>query len=256
MNDPTGPQGPELEAPSPLAAATPARRMSSWQRLWAAFFEPRQAFGDIAVRPSWVLVLVLLVAVGVAAQLVVMPHVDTEATLRARLGERAQSLDDQQLARMTEQAEKFAFVAPVLGVIVGPIVWAVVAAVFFLMLKMNGSDADYLRAFSTTLHAYWPPFLVSTVLTAVLVQRVGQLPAQQLSDVVKSHLGVLLSSDAPAWLASAARTISVFNVWTVILLVVGFAVVGKISRGRAAVVVLVPWLLWLVAKAGLGAVFG
>jgi hypothetical protein len=255
MENSTGSAGVDLEQTSP-PPETPTRRLGSLQRLWAAFLTPREVFTDIAVKPTWVLALVLLVALGVAAQLVVMPHVDTGATLRARLGERAQSLDDQQLERMTEQAQKFAFVGPIMGVIVGPIVWAAMAAVFFLMLKVSGSDTDYMRALSTTLHAYWPPALVSTVLTAVLVQRVGRLPAQQLADVVKSHLGAFLSPDAPAWLRSAATTISVFNVWTVILLIIGFAVVGRISRGRAAVVVLVPWLVWLVGKAGLAAVFG
>ena len=250
MQDPAGSRGVELEQPAP-----PERRLSSLERLWAAFLEPRKAFADIAVRPSWVLALVLLVALGVAAQLVVMPHVDTEATLRARLGDRMETLSDQQLERMTEQAHRFAFVGPALGVIVGPIVWAALAGVFFLMLKMSGSDVDFPRAFSTTLHAYWPPALVSAVLMGVLVQGVGKLPAQQLGDVVKSHLGVLLSPQAPAWLRSAATTVSVFNVWTVVLLIIGFALVGKISRGRAALVVLVPWLVWLAGKAGLAALF-
>jgi len=47
----------------------------------------------------------------------------------------------------------------------------------------------------------------------------------------------------------------VFNIWIVALLIIGFKVVGKVSTGRAAVAALVPWVVWLVAKAGLASLF-
>jgi hypothetical protein len=245
----------EPEAPASRPAPT-AARYGPLQRLWMAFTSPGDVFADIKVRPAWVLCLVAMVVLGIALQLVVAPHIDTEATLRARLGDRADGMSDQQIEDMVEQGERFARFAPIIGVVVSPVAWALMAAVFFLMLKIVGSDADYQRVFSSTLHAYWPPTLVQAVLTALLIQRVDALPQQELATVVKSHLGALLANDAPAWLASAASTISVFNVWTVILLVIGFAIVGGISRGKAAVAALVPWGVWLVAKAGLGALTG
>jgi hypothetical protein len=129
------------------------------------------------------------------------------------------------------------------------------AAVFFVMLKLVSSDADYSRTLSTTLHGYWPPTLVQLVLTAVLVQRIGKVPQQELTNVVKANLGAFMGPDSPAWLTAAAGTISIFNIWAVVLLVIGFATVGKISKGKAAAVALVPWIVWIVAKAGLAAVF-
>jgi hypothetical protein len=84
----------------------------------------------------------------------------------------------------------------------------------------------------------------------------GKMPQNELANVVKSHLGVLLSPDAPAWLTAVASTISIFNIWTVVLLILGFATVGKISKGRAAVVTLVPWAVWLVGKAGIAMITG
>jgi hypothetical protein len=63
-----------------------------------------------------------------------------------------------------------------------------------------------------------------------------------------------MGPDSPAWLTAAAGTISIFNIWAVVLLIIGFATVGKISRGQAAAVALVPWIVWIVAKAGLTAV--
>jgi len=244
--------------PAPVAATTSpgsTPHLTAAQRLWTVFTSPERVFADIAIKPSWVLCLVLMALLTVAVQFVVLPHIDNEATLRARLGDRAEGVSDEQIERMVEQGEKFTRFAPIIGLVMAPIAFAIMAAIFFILLKIVGSDVDYLRSFSTTLHAYWPASVVASVLTAILVQRVGTIPQQEFANIVKSHPGAFLSADAPAWLSAAASTLSVFNIWIVVLLIIGFRVVGKVSTGKAVVAALVPWLVWLVAKAGLAAIF-
>ena len=242
---------PELaEPPTPAAGA----KYSSMQRLWMMFTSPGEVFADIGIKPTWVLAMVILVIVGVGAQLVIMPHVDTEATIRARLDDRAEEFTDAQIEGMVEQGEKFGKFGPIIGLVVAPIVWAIMAAVFFLMLKIVGSEADYSRTLSTTLYGYWPATLVALVLTGVLIQRVGKVPQEELANVVKASLGAFMPPDAPAWLLAVGNTVSIFNIWAVVLLIIGFSAVGKISKGKAAVVTLVPWVAWIVVKAAIAAV--
>ena len=243
---------PELAAP---AAASAEAKYSSMQRLWMMFTSPGDVFSDIRVKSSWVLAMVILVLVGVAVQAVITPHVDTEATIRARMEQRGAELSEAQIENAVEQAEKFSKFGPIIGLIIAPIAWAIMAAVFFLMLKIVGSDADYQQTMSTILHGYWPATVVQLVLTAVLIQRVGKVPQEELANVVKANLGAFMSTDAPAWLSAAAGVISVFNIWAVILLIIGFATVGKISMGRAATVALVPWGVWIAVRAGIAALF-
>jgi hypothetical protein len=199
--------------------------------------------------------MVILVLLGVAAQAIIIPHVDTEATIRARLEDQGRELSDAQIENAVQQAEKFSKFGPIIGLVIAPIAWVIMAAVFFVMLKLVGSESDYQRALSTTLHGYWPPTVVALVLTAILVQRIDKVPQNEIANVVKANLGAFMSPDAPAWLTGVASTISIFNIWTVVLLIIGFATVGKLSKGKAAVVALVPWIVWIVAKAGLAAVF-
>lgn len=244
---------PELTEP-PTSA--PAARHGALQRLWMMFTSPGEVFSDITVKPTWVLLMVILVLLGVGVQLVIAPHIDTEATIRARMADRADELTEAQMERIVEQAERFGKFGPIIGLVVAPIAWALMAAVFLVMLKMVGSEADYVRSLSTTLHAYWPPTLVALVLMGALVQRVGKVPQEELGNIVKANLGAFLSPDTASWLKAAAGTISIFNIWAVVLLIIGFATVGKISRGKAAVVALVPWGLWIVVKAVIGAVTG
>lgn len=244
---------PELTQPP---TPSPVAKHGALQRLWMMFTSPGEVFSDIAIKPTWVLLMVILVVLGVATQVIIAPHIDTEASIRARLADRADELNDAQIERMVEQGEKFSKFGPIIGLIIAPIAWALMAAVFLVMLKIVGSDIDYSRSLSATLHAYWPPTLIALVLMSVLVQRVGKVPQEELANVVKANLGAFMSPDAPAWLSSAASTISIFNIWAVILLIIGFATVGRVSRGKAAVAALVPWMFWIAIRAALGALFG
>jgi hypothetical protein len=240
--------------PHPTDEPTP--RLSAVQRLIKAFLSPAEVFADIRVKPTWVVAMIVITVLTVGAQAIILPKMDNEGTLRARLGDRADELSDEQIERMIEGGEKFTRFVPIITAVVVPIMWFILAGIYFLMLKMVGSETDYQRTLSAMLHAYWPPSAIATVLVVILIQRVQSITEQEIPNLVKSHLGVLLPADAPGWLSAAASTFSVFNVWTFILLVIGFKAIGKLSAGRATVAVLIPWAIWLVSKAGLGALQG
>jgi hypothetical protein len=240
---------PELvEPPTPSTQ----QKYSAVQRLWMMFTSPGDVFADIGVKPTWVLIMATLVVLGVAYQAIVIPHVDIEQTIRARFVEQGREASEAQIETAVRVTEIIARLSP----IVIPIVALIIAALFFiLMLKIVGSDIDYRKTLSTTLHGYWPPTVVQLVLTAILVQRVDKVLPGQLEHMVKASLGAFLSADVPAWLMAAASAISVFNIWAVVLLIIGFTTVGKVSRGKATAVVLVPWIAWILFKAALAVVF-
>jgi hypothetical protein len=192
-----------------------------------------------------------MIALGVVVQFVMVPHIDFEASIRQNLGSRAEGMSDEQIEEIAAGQQKFARFGPLLAIVIGPIAWAIMAAVFLVMLKITGSDIDFVKTLSTALHAYWPPSLVLSVLTMILLQRVGQIPQAEMVNVVKAHPGAFMSPEAPAWLTAAAGTFSVFNIWTVIMLVLGFKIVGKLSTTKAAVATLIPWGAWIVVKSAL-----
>ncbi|MGD8441378.1 MAG: Yip1 family protein, partial [Holophagae bacterium] len=214
--------------PSSNHADLPTPRLSAFRRLIAAFYAPGEVFEDIRIKPTWLVVLLAMTILTVAAQAIVFQKMDTEGTMRARLGDRAEELSDEQIETMVERGRKVARFVPVITAVVIPVMWAVLAGIFFLMLKMVGSETDYVHTLSATLHSYWPPSVVASVLVVLLIQRVDSITEQELPNIVKSHLGVLLPADAPGWLNGVASTFSVFNVWTLVLLVIGFKIVGRL----------------------------
>ena len=242
----------EPESPIEPGAQTEATgaRMGGFARLLNVFASPGEVFADIARKPTWVWCLVLTTLVAVGAQLVAVPHIDMEATIRARMAERSTEITDEQMDTILQRADKLAYIGPAASVVVVPLAMIILAAVYLLGIKMSGSDADFLKAFSTTLHAYWPSTLVKGGLGIVLMQRLGKVPANELKDLVKSNLGAFLSPDAPKWLGALGSTLDIFNLWAIALLVIGLSVVGGIPRKRAGIVVAVIWLLWIAGKVG------
>ncbi len=248
---------PSYEPAAPTTyESEPTAKLGAFQRLIKMFTSPGEVFDDISVKPTWLVVLIAMMVLTVGAQAIILPHMDNEATLRARIGDRAEELSDDQIEQMIAGGEKFARFIPIITAVVVPIMWVILTAIFLLMLKLVGSETDFLTTFSATLHAYWPASAVATVLIVALIQRVDKITEQEIPNLVKSHLGVLLPPDAPIWLSSMASTVSVFNIWTLVLLVIGFKIIGRLPTARAAIAVLVPWAVWLVGKAGLGVLQG
>ena len=245
---------PELtEPPTPSKAVA---KYSPLQRLWLVFTSPGEVFKDIGIKPSWVLIAVVSVVLAVGAQFLIAGHVDTEATIRARLADRGSEMSEAQIETVVAQTEKISKFGPAITSVMAPILWALMAAIFLVVLKIVGSEIDFKTTLSTMLHAYWPAGVVQTVLTGVLIKRLDKVPQQELVNVVKANLGAFLSPDTPAWLTAAAGTFSVFNIWTVVLLIIGFGAAGKLPRNKAVIAALVPWVVWIVGKAGIAAIFG
>jgi len=231
-------------------------RYSAVQRLWMIFTSPAEVFADIRIKPTWILALVLMVVFGVLIQVVIMPHIDIESSIRARLADRAAEMSDEQIDEIVEGQQKFAKFGPLMAMVIGPIAWALMAGVFLVCLKIVGSEIDFKSTLSTALHAYWPPSVVGGILAMILIQRVGLIPQEEVANVVKAHPAAFMSPDAPPWLLASAGTLSIFNIWIVVLLVIGFKIVGQLSTARATIAALIPWVAWIVMKAGLSMIAG
>lgn len=247
---------PEPAPPEPPEAEAPPAKLSPFQRLIAAFYAPGEVFADIARKPSWVAALVLLVLVSFAAQMLVIPHVDMEATMLDRMERSGQPLSEAEMDAMLERVDTFKYIGPVVGIVFLPIVMLIITAVLLVTVRLVGGETGFEPAFSAILHGFWPASLVKSALLVLLTLRVDKLPAPEIQGLLKSNLGAFLAEDAPAWLGAVASSLDIFTIWIVILLVVGLSIIGRVSRGKAAVAVIVPWIVVVVVKALFAVLFG
>ncbi len=255
MNDDRPSYEPDLLTDEPIAPA-PQPKLSAWARLAKVVYEPSSVFEDIAIKPSWVLVLVIFIALSVFTQVLAIQHLDMEATIMNRLEKRNVELTEEQMNRALQQGQKFAYIGPAASIVIIPLGMAILAGIFLVTIRLVGGETNFPTTFSAMLHAYWPASLVSTVIAIPLLMRLGKVPQSALQTIVKSNVGAFMAPDAPRWLRALGGSLDVFNVWIIVLMVLAFSTIGRISRGKAAVAVLLPWLIYLLVKVGGAALLG
>jgi hypothetical protein len=255
MNDDRPSYEPDLLTDEPVVP-TAQPKLSAWSRLVKAVYEPSAVFEDIAIKPSWALVLVMFILLSVFTQVIAIQHLDMEATIMSRLEKRNVEFSEEQMNRAMQQGQKFAYIGPAVSIVIIPLGMAVLAGIFLVAIRLVGGETDFPRTFSAMLHAYWPASLVSTVIAIPLLMRLGKLPQSALQNIVKSNLGAFMAPDAPRWLRALGGSIDVFNIWIIVLMILAASTIGRISRGKAAVAVLLPWLIFLLLKVGGAALLG
>ncbi len=242
---------PELAQPPTPA---PGAKYSSMQRLWMMFTSPAEVFADIKIKPTWVLCMIAYVAVVTVSYLVVNSHMDHDANIRGGLAMMNIEVLEEQIEEAVQRSEDHWYRKPLLiGLVAWPIILFISAALFFLMLKITGSEASYVESLSTMLHAYWPSKTVYSVLLAVLVAAKGTVTDLGLVRVLKSSVAGFLSGDVSLPMITFTSFIDVFRIWGIVLLIIGFGIVGRISRGKAVATAITPWILLIVFWTALSA---
>lgn len=246
------PTGSSLDSPAPTGT------LSAFHRLVKAFYAPGEVFEDIRVKPTWLVVLLLTLITVFATVYGAMSHIDMEATIRANAENAGREMSEEQLDQAMKFMDStwFKFLQPAAGSVFYVAGIALLAVVFFLALKLAGSETTYSRILSSTAHSYWPPTLASCMLGAIVMSRTGTITGIEAQSLIKSNVGAFLSPETPGWILAAARSFDIFNIWIIILTVMGLSITGGVSRKATIVVVGATWLAYLTIKVVWAALFG
>jgi len=258
MGDQPGTWVPPQASPEGEPAKAAELGAAAASRIVRAFSSPAVAFAELASSPTWLLALVVIVALAFAGHFAITPRIDFEATLREAIADNPQAQARLPEDRIAETAATQAKVAKIWGYTIPvtvPVMMLVIAGVYFLGLKVTGSTAEFRPVFSGVLHATLPPTAASSVLLSVVALQRESFAAQDLETMLRSNLGAFLDPETPEFVMKLARTLDVFNVWLWVLLVIALAAVGRVSRGKAVALVAIVWGLWAVGKAAIAAAF-
>src|SRR5688500_9833339 len=133
---------------------------SSWGRLIGALVAPGETFRSIAERPTWLPPLLILALLGGAVTFVLQMRTDPEEMVRGQLEAVKIEVPQEQVDKMIEDAENRTTGTKVglavIGAVSQPVIYAVVAVLFWIGFRLFGSEMDCLRSLATTLHGYLP----------------------------------------------------------------------------------------------------
>lgn len=233
---------------------------SAWGRLIAVLVSPSRTFESIAARPTWAVAMIVLVVLSAASGVLAWQRVDAEQMAqgtREAMIKQGQEPSAEQLERIAGFQRGFGLGC---SVVIPPVAYLLSALVLMAALKLAGGEIGFPASLAVTLHGMMP-WAVAALLTVPVVL------AQQSIDFHLLQAGILLASSAAAFvppdtnpvLLAVLSSLDVFSFWTIALLTIGFAIVAKVSRGKAAATVIASWLVWVAVKIALawvGTAFG
>ncbi len=247
----------ETSASSDISTEPP---LSQIERVVDTFVAPSKTFTDILRNQSWWLPFLLIIAIGYGFVFTVDKHVGWEQVMENGFktnpsqAERIQNApaDQQASIRATTLASyriiSYAFPLFVL------FFWLIASAVMLGTLNFGfGGQAKYGQLLAVFAYAGLPGIFKSVL--SIIVLFAGMAPESfNLQNPVGTNLGYYLPPESPKWLISLGSSIDVFTLWTVILLIIGCAIVAKIKRSSAAIAVIGWWVVLTLVSIG-GAAF-
>jgi hypothetical protein len=233
---------------------------SSLGRLLGVLLSPAETFRSIEARPTWVAPLLLLMILGGAVSFLVQMKLDPEEAVRSQISKMKVDIPAEKMNEMIRDAEnrttgtKVALAAG--GAVFQGVICLIVAALFLGGLRLFGSEIDYVRSLSVTLYSYMPQAVAALLNIPILMGReTVTFDEATQGGVLLSSLAALAPEDASPLLLTLLNSVDLFTIWTVVLLALGFRIVGRVSTAVATGIVVLLWLIYIGGKLGLTALF-
>lgn len=224
---------------------------SSFGRVITVLFQPTKVFTKLAEKPTWGVALIVLLLLGGISGYIVTQKMDWNDVVTHSVEARGVQLSSQQLERATAMQKR---IGPYLGVggalLGGTIAYLLIALLFWVGLKLAGSDISYQTSFSTTLHGVMPLAVEALISIPVLLsmRRVGWLETQR--GILATNLAFLAPQGTSIPLLGLMKSVDLFAFWSLALLAIGFAITGKVSRKASISITVGLWVLWVLVKLG------
>ena len=230
----------DVSAPAP-APAEP--KPNSIARIIGVLFSPDETFASIAKRPTWAAPLILLILVSVASGIVMAPRVDWAGPAREQMESRTDISAEQKEAGM-RMAGAMGKVITYAGPILAIIFMLILAGILLLAFRLFGGEGTFAQAWSATLYAYVPNCIKSIVVLIVMVIKGGdKISPMALPTLLRSNLAFLFDpKDNPMAFALAGQ-FDIFSIWVLILIIIAFAHLAKVSKGKSAAIVISLWII-------------
>lgn len=226
---------------------------SGFSRVISVLTAPAKTFAAIAERPTFVVPLLLLAVLGAVAVNITFTKVDPQDFVR-QMEEQGRDMPPNVDTSTILKFSRWAGTAGAL--LISPFTYVIVALLFWALLRMLGSDMDFLRSLAVTAHAFMPFGLAALIGIPVALARDSiTLEEVQAGQFLQSNLGILANEDTGQVVKALLSSVDVFSIWCIVLLAIGYRIVAKVSQGAAWGSVLAIWSLGIVLKVGMTAIF-
>jgi hypothetical protein len=224
----------------PPATAEP-EKPNTLERIIGVLSSPGPTFESIVRRPNILGPLLIFIIVSIASSIAVAVKVDFTAMAREAIEANPNIPPDRVdgAVNMTRSIMKVSmYASPLLTVLI----LVITAGICLLAFRMFGGEGDFNTALAVTTYA-WFPRLIRGILGVIVMLAKGSVSIYDLQNPVMSNLGFLFDPKTNPLAYAIGSSVDLFNIWSLVLLIIGFAAMSRLPRVRAAVIVVVLWII-------------
>jgi hypothetical protein len=240
------------DTPSVPPAVPDIPRKSFFARLAGVLFAPAETFDDIARKPDVLAPIALLIVIGIASTIVLVPRMDFETMMRTQMQQSGRQMKEADMDRVVRMGKAFAtttaYASPVLAIAF----YVLIAGILLLAFRLFGGEGTFTQALSVTLYS-WVPLTLFSIILALVAFSHGTIDPATVATVVKSNPAFLVDFNEQRVLYALLSSFDVFVIWTLILLTFGFSAVSKLSKGVSVAIVFSLWIAGVIVKVGFAA---
>jgi Yip1 domain len=232
--------------------------LSQVERVVDVFVAPSKTFKDILRSTSWWLPFLLMVLVTFGSAAVVEKQVGWERVAENQIRQNpkqeealANLTPEQRASRMQVTAKIYRYTS--FGAFVFILIFvAIFALIYWASFNFGlGAKTTFGQMFAVCMYAGLPRLL--TGLLSILTLLFGNsADSYDMRNPVGTNLAYFMPDSGPA-LKAALSFFDIIGLWNLVLLVIGTAIVAKVSTGKAAAVVVGWWVLGLLISVGIAA---
>ncbi len=238
--------------------ATDGRGLSEVERVVDTFITPSKTFTDIRRNTRWWVPFALMVLVTLGTSVVVDRQVGFERVAENQVHqspkqeERMSSLTpEQKTAQFRGMAKGYRYSS--YGSFAFILIFVAIEALL-LWASFNfglGAQTTFGQMFAVLMYASLPRLLTGLLTIATLMFG-NNTESYDMRNPVGTNPAYFMPDTAPT-LRAALGFFDVIGIWTLILLVIGTAIVARVSTGKAAAVVLGWWVVGMLISVGIAA---
>jgi hypothetical protein len=229
--------------------------LSQMERVVDTFVAPKKTFTDILRSTSWWLPFLLMVLVTLGSTVVVERQVgwdrvsENQVHQNPKAEERLATLTPEQRAAQMHLSANITRGVSYCSFIFILVFVAIFALIYWASFNFGlGAKTTFGQMFAVCMFAGLPRLL--TGLLSILTLMFGNsADSYDIRNPVGTNLAYYMPDSGPA-LKAALSFFDVIGLWNLALLVIGTAIVAKVSTGKAAAVVVGWWLLGLLIVVG------
>jgi Yip1 domain len=232
--------------------------LSQVERVVDTFVAPSKTFKDILRSTSWWLPFLLLVLVTLGSTVVVEKQVGWERVSENQIHqnpkaeERMATLTPEQRASQLHLSANITRYVSYCSFLLILVFVAIFALIYWASFNFGlGAKTTFGQMFAVCIYAGLPRLLAG--LLSILTLLFGNnADSYDIKNPVGTNLAYFMPDSGPA-LKAALSFFDVIGLWNLVLLVIGTAIVAKVSTGKAAAVVVGWWVLGLIISVGIAA---